>query len=187
MHVISLRFVTFAVAVVPLLPPISGTCCAGDSQPAKDRASLEDRDAKRAEVASIAGTWTSVRFHNIMPTEWGAVTGCELTIRKFDPEKDEVAPFREGEWTVTLHLFNPKKRWRAPDSSPGWFDRKGTLWMGPIGSALRFELLSAKEDRLILKHEKYQKYGNGTILLERKAAAKQEGRQKGPTKTDVAK
>lgn len=146
---------------------------------------MEDRDAKRADVASIAGTWTSVAFHNVMQAEWGNATGCELTIRKFDPEKEERDAFHpspyEGEWDVTLHLFNSKKRWQAPDSSPGWFDKKGTLWMGPIGSALRFELLLAKEGRLILKHE------NGTILVERKAAAKQEERQKGPTKTDVAK
>jgi hypothetical protein len=141
----------------------------------------EVRDARKPEIAKLAGTWTSVGFRNAMPTEWGEATGCELTIRKYDPENDKGNVWRdpplEGEWDVTLHLVRSKNRWRAPDSSPGWIDKKATLWMGPLGSALRFDLLLTREGKLVLSHE------GGVILLARPDAAKQSIGHKEPPKT----
>jgi hypothetical protein len=131
---------------------------------------IEPPTHKHSQGAALAitGTWVC-RDSRSFPVDWGwgGATTCTLSVQRLsarekrdhqgnirspaDPPEGVFYP-EETEVDARLSLSDGKKRWTAPDSTPGWIGPDGCLRFGPVGSCLTFRPTMKTDGKLILKH-----------------------------------
>jgi hypothetical protein len=159
------------VALALVMLPIACT-------PAPTGSLAPARRGPQETASSLAGVWVC-RDVRSFPEDfgWGDATACTLCIRRLTTgekethtrelptlppgvsrhpywDADELYP-GETEVDVALWLSKPGKQWPVPDTTPGWIDADGNIWLGPIGSALTFKPSLQKDGRLVLKFEDF--------------------------------